>query len=289
MNLLSAFNQYMDEEVLAAGGSLNTCNSYIYACKALIGAWGNIDVELVSLRMIKQFSLKFQRDHSLRTIKNYLSCLRAVLGMCERQGIDVIPPCNIVLPKTKAIPPTFIEENEADILIETAMQPSRGYPAINRLRNALIIKMLFTTGLRVGELCALNIKDIHNREFTVVGKSKEPRVCYITEEVEEMIDEYLNMRDDHDPALFVSNQTGGRRISVKTVQAMFRRVRGLVDMDEVHPHTMRHSFCTALLEAGVDIRDTAELMGHQSWNTTKIYTHISNQRLKGVYHSAMGQ
>lgn len=287
MKISEAFSQYEEEEVLAMGGSLNTSENYKYACKAFISELGNIEVENITMKMVKRFTVEFRKDHSMRTVRNYLACLRSVIGMCEGCGLEVISADSITLPKVKIEVPTFINDDEVDKLIEAARIPVRGYPKVNRFRNELIIKMLYCTGLRVSELCNVDIHDIRDREFTVVGKSKEPRTCYITEEVEDMIKEYIEMRSDHNPALFVSEQTNGKRLSTGTVQLMFRRVRKLAGLDDVHPHTMRHSFCTKLLESGVDIRDTAELMGHQSWNTTKIYTHISNERLKNIYNRAM--
>lgn len=283
MRISKAFEMYANCEILAVGGSVNTCEAYHYAARAFISEWGNIDVERVTIRMTQDFSVSYQKNHSLRTVRNYLTCLRAVLDLCERNGMDVINPKNIRTPKPPKIVPLCLDETEVERLIKVAQKSVRGYPRINQFRNVLIIRMLYDTGLRIGELCRLNVDDIHNREFTVIGKSKEPRTCYISEEVEAMIRKYLSMRSDHNRALFVSSQTGGERISPKTVQLMFRRVRQKAGLEGVHPHTMRHSFCTRLLEQGVDIRDTAELMGHQSWNTTKIYTHIKNSRLKSIY------
>lgn len=287
MRLSKAFEMYTNCEILAVGGSPNTCEAYYYAMQAFIGKWGNIAIENVTLRMTRDFSVSYQKNHSISTVRNYLTCLRAVIGLCERTGLDVINPESIKPPKRLKTVPLCIGEDEVERLLQAAEQPMRGYPKINRYRNVLIIKMLYATGLRIGELCRLNVEDIHNREFTVIGKSKEPRTCYITEEIEEMIEKYLGMRDDNNRALFVSAQTGGERISPKTVQLMFRRVRKEAHVAAVHPHTLRHSFCTRLLEEGVDIRDTAELMGHQSWNTTKIYTHIHNERLKNIYDRAI--
>ncbi len=287
MKISEAFDFYANCEILAVGGSLNTCDAYKYAAKAFIRAWGDIKIEEITVRMTREFSCSFQKDHSTSTVRNYTTCLRAVLALCETNGFEVVNPKLIRPPKPTKTTPAYVSEHEINRLITAANTPRRGYPAINRLRNVLIIKMLYATGLRVGELVRLNIGDIHNREFTVIGKSKEPRTCYITAEIEELIKEYIDKRSDSNRALFVSSQTGGQRISKKTVQLMFRKVRKKAGIRDVHPHTMRHSFCTKLLEEGVDIRDAAELMGHQSWNTTKIYTHIRNARLKNIYDKAM--
>lgn len=294
MKISEAFQEYIEEEIIAIGGSLNTCEAYRYALKAFISEWGNLDVEEIDALAVKRFCLAFQtnahtkqRVHSIGTVRNYVCCLSAVIGMCKANGLQVIDPRKIRIPKREKKIPFCLDEYEIEELVEVAGRPNRGYPAINRFRNVLIIKMLYCTGLRVGELCRLNHTDIRDRQFVVIGKSKDARSCFITEEVERMIGEYLKMRDDSNPALFVSNQTGGERISPKTVQSMFRRIRRELAVGPATPHTMRHSFCTKLLDRRVDIRHTAELMGHQSWNTTRIYTTIRNRTLKDEYERAM--
>lgn len=294
MRISEAFQEYIEEEIIGVGGSLNTCEAYKYAMKAFIGEWGNINIEDIDVLMVKRFCIAFQtnaktkqRVHSIGTVRNYVCCLTAVIGMCKTNGFQVLNPRKIRIPKREKKIPFCLDEPEIEELIEVAGRPNRGYPSTNRFRNVLIIKMLYCTGLRISELCKLNYTDIRNREFVVVGKSKYPRPCFITKEVEQMIDTYLKMRNDSNPALFVSNQTGGSRISPKTVQAMFRRVRSELAVGPATPHTMRHSFCTHLLDRRVDIRHTAEMMGHQSWNTTKIYTTIKNRTLRDEYERAM--
>lgn len=292
MLISEAFDLYIREEIAANGGSINTCEGYKYAMRAFITEWGNIDVEEITPLSVKQFTFNFQfnvkdREHSAGTTRDYLACLRSVLRMCRERGVQTLSPDAIKLPKREKKIPLCLEEHEIEQLIQAASRSCRGYPAINRFRNVLIIKMLYATGLRISELCRLDINDIHNREFVVVGKSRDPRVCYITEEIEEMITQYLSMRTDNNAALFVSAQTGGKRLSPKTVQMMFRRIRRQLSVGKATPHTMRHSFCTKLLECGVDIRHTAKLMGHQNWDTTRIYTHIKDRQLKDVYDAVM--
>lgn len=288
MKISEAFDMYINYEVLASGGSINTCEEYKYAAKTAIGYFGNISIERVDLLRAQKYYLDLCKIKKQSTARGYVMCLRAVIGYCRRKGLKTIDPQDLKVPKRVKQEISWLSEEQVNEFAAIASRPMRGYPTINRLRNVLIIKMLYATGLRISELCRLNIDDIHNREFTVfTSKSKEPRVCYITEEVEDLIREYLSMREDTNSALFVSAQTGGERISPKTVQLMFRRVCAQSKFHNIHPHTMRHSFCTKLLSEGVDIRDTAELMGHQSWNTTKIYTHITNPRLKKIYEKAM--
>lgn len=282
MLISEAFDNY-NLRIMSSGGSTNTSSAYRYACKSIITYFGNIDITEIKLEGIQKYYLSLVRDHSQGTARNYTMCLKAVIGICYRQGLKTVNPDNIIVAKREKCSIPYLGEHEAEELMEMAGRPMRGYPKLNRIRNVLIIKMLFMTGLRISELCKLNISDVKAEKFVVVGKSKEPRLCFINDELKNDIAKYLELRTDNNVALFVSSQTGFKRISIKTVQLMFRRVRSYLDLGKITPHTMRHSFCVKLLESNVDIRDTATLMGHQSWNTTKQYTHITNNRLKGVY------
>lgn len=146
--------------------------------------------------------------------------------------------------------------------------------------------MLFETGLRVGELCALDRNSIKNNTFSVIGKSKNIRVCFVTNNLMGEIGNYLIMRDDDNPALFITNETQ-KRITPANVQEMFRRMSRKSGLAGVHPHTMRHSFATYLMEKGIGLREIAELLGHESMETTKIYTHVKNDHLRKIYNSVM--
>ena len=150
-----------------------------------------------------------------------------------------------------------------------------------------IVKLILATGLRISEVCKLDLGDIKNKQFTVTGKSKEPRLCFVTQDVEDAIDDYLAIRHDWSSrALFVSYLTG-KRVTPNNIQGVFRRVcESSGKFKGVHPHTLRHSFATRMLEHGMDLRYIAELMGHQSIETTRIYTHYSNARLRSEYYRA---
>ncbi len=157
------------------------------------------------------------------------------------------------------------------------------------MRNIAITKLILAAGLRVSEVCSINLGDIKNRQFTVVGKSKEPRLVFITADTERAINDYLDVRSNWgDNALFVS-YLSGKRITPNNIQGIFRRVCASSRFSGVHPHTLRHSFATRMLEHGMDLRYIAELMGHQSIETTRIYTHYSDNRLKAEYERANSQ
>ena len=137
------------------------------------------------------------------------------------------------------------------------------------------------------EMSKLNKNSIKNRQMTIVGKSLEPRLCFINRDTELAIYEYLSARNDIEPALFISNQNG-KRITESNIQRIFQRVceNSNGKFEKVHPHTLRHCFATSMLDRGVAIVYIQDFMGHQSLDTTKIYTHYSNNKLREVYEKA---
>ena len=180
----------------------------------------------------------------------------------------------------------YLTESEIERFIEVVSAKYRGYSRINRLRNKAIVNLLYDSGVRVSELCLLNRNSIKERQFTVIGKSKNPRICFITRKTEEVIAEYLAERNDNEKALFIATQNG-KRTTPDTIRKIFQNACKRSDFINVHPHTIRHSFATRLLEKEVDIRYIAELMGHESLDTTKMYTHFSNPKLKKIYEKAL--
>ena len=295
MKISEAFAEYRRVEIQGRGCSLKTDEDAKYTGIVAEKFFGDISVRKIQPAQVSDFYLDLvapqlgsyrSRPVSQNTARNYVMRLRSVMRFCQQQGIKVVDPGKIVVPKREKKYANFIDIEQFDRLYEQVSQPRRGYAQINRVRNALIVKMLFYTGLRISELCALNRDTIRNRQFTVVGKSKHPRPCFITREIEQDINEYLNMRDDTNPALFIANETK-ERIRPGNVQRMFREHTRAIGMTRVTPHTMRHSFATRMIDDKVDIRYVADMLGHQNLNTTQQYTHVKDYKLREIYISVL--
>lgn len=296
MKLSEAFSEYARIEIQGRGCSLKTYEGVKSAGKVALQFFGDINIKRIDAKRINDFYLDLTTNFNRKTGKcriisnntarGYIVTLRAVIKHCYKEGIRTVKPERIIVPKREKKQANFIDTQQYNQLMDELGQPRKGYAKINRVRNQLIVKMLFYTGLRVSELCALNRDSIRNREFSVVGKSKYPRPCFITKEIEGDIEKYLSMRQDNSPALFVANETG-ERISPCTIQRVFRLASKRAHLTKVTPHTMRHSFATRLIDDQVDIRIVAALLGHQDLNTTKQYTHIRDYRLRQVYENAM--
>ena len=286
MKIHEAFVEYRRHEVLAMNYSPSTFQSYMNAEKKAISFFGNTDVRNITIDGIHELYLDMLGECCPDTARAYLSKIRVVLRYCRNHGENTIDPEQIKLPRREKKVARFLSQEEYARFVNEISRSHRGYKNIDRIRNTLVAEMLFATGLRVSELCALNRDSISDRQFVVVGKSKEPRVCFITEDIERKIRYYLAMRTDNNRALFVDSNTG-ERMKSRNVQRVFRRVSKNSSVNACTPHTMRHSFATYMVEGGVDIRFVAALLGHQSLQTTQKYTHIRDAKLKQVYESAM--
>lgn len=286
MKISEAFDSFVREEVLAMNYSANTFKAYKFAEKSIISYFGDIPIKKIEISSVHDYYLWLIGRVSKNTARRYVSDLRAVLKYCRKRRVKVMNPDEIKTPRAEKKVARFLSEEEYEQFLNAAMQPTRGYSAKNRARNVLIIRMLYETGLRVSELCALDRNTIHNREFTVVGKSKDPRPCYITKDIEQMLGAYLAMRDDNNVALFIADQNG-LRITAHNVQRIFRNVSKKAGIGIVTPHTLRHSYATRFIERGVDIRIVSALLGHQSLATTQTYTHVTDYLLRQAYEIAM--
>jgi integrase/recombinase XerC len=157
------------------------------------------------------------------------------------------------------------------------------------------METLYSTGMRVSELVAMNLDDIDflGEVVHIRGKGKKERICPISSSVLQIIQHYMefrNKRAQHNgnfdgKVLFVNKH--GKRLSTRSVRRKMDKYLKIAGLDPaISPHTLRHSFATHMLNRGADLRSVQELLGHQSLSTTQIYTHLTTKKLKDVYSSA---
>ena len=160
------------------------------------------------------------------------------------------------------------------------------------VRNRCIIETIYACGLRISECCDLLMKNVDQKEMIVrvIGKGNKERIVPFYPRLNELFDLYKNMyrnefaKDDF-PYLFVSNRGG--KISPRSVQLLLEDVKIKAGLEvDIHPHMLRHSFATHLLDNGADLRTVQELLGHENLSTTQLYTHLTYDRLKGAVDKA---
>lgn len=292
MKLSKAFDTFIEYEVNGMGKAKNTARSYENARVAFIKYYGDREIRRITLDDIHNFYLDVIQKSSINTGRTYIARVRVVLGYFYQKGMARVNPNDIKTPREEKRATRFLSEYEVQKFVEHVGEYRQKLHSYSQQRDTLIVKTLFATGLRIGELCALNRDSIQDRQFVVVGKSKQPRPCFITTEIETLIKEYLKTRTDDCEALFVNDW--GNRISPDNVRRMFKKVLHSCGMNDITPHTLRHSFATKLIDEGVDIRFVAAFLGHQNLQTTQRYTHVRNCKLYEIYqqkienHSCVG-
>lgn len=283
------FNNFIKDEIIYRGLSSNTLESYHYFGVLFNRYVGNVKLTDITMPVVRNFRESLMAYQKQDTTSNYVCNLRVFLRYCVDNGYKVGVNVNLIRQAKRQkrlldIP----SDDEVKDFIQLVGTPYRGYSRLNRLRNKAMVLVLYSSGIRVGELCALNKGDIKDRQFIVIGKSKEPRLCFISEEAELAINEYLDARKDNESALFVQ-KANGLRITTATVRNVFKNacMRSHGKFAGIHPHTLRHCFATRLIERNVDIGSVGTLLGHCSLDTTRIYTHYSNPQLKRIYQTAL--
>lgn len=288
MQISEAFALYREAEIVAAGLSAKTYESYIYAEKHAVKFFGNSPINRVTPMQVRdyyKYLLTWQRPD---TARGNIVCLRSVIKLCQKHTKMRITPEDIKVPKREKRVTKCLDEEQVAEFIEILAEHRRGYAKVNRLRNVAMAEVLYSSGIRVSELCRLNRNSIRHRQFVVIGKSKNPRVCFISPQAEQHLNDYLATRTDTNPALFIANETG-ERVKTGGVRRVFRQACGRSEFEGIHPHTMRHSFATTLLSKGVDITYIADMMGHTSIETTRMYQHFENPKLREIHEKCFSE
>ena len=255
--------------------------------------------------------LSRKRSHKTReyldkdTQYRYLSALRLLLKFFNKRGIS----CGLVsddvdLPRIAKAGSNikFLTIDQIKKFLET---PSR-IDSLAGLRDRAILEVLFSTGMRVGELVKLNHKqfnvqyikkqNIQHLELSVKGKGNKVRNVYFSKRALEWLVRYLEARKDNSPALFISlsnnvrgDQMSERRLTIRSVERLVEKYRLMSGIPvEITPHVLRHSFATHLLSQGADLRSVQELLGHADVSTTQVYTHVTNPQLREVHRRFAG-
>ncbi|MEE9199541.1 MAG: tyrosine recombinase XerC [Dehalococcoidia bacterium] len=230
-----------------------------------------------------------RQGHEMRSVARKISVLRSFYRYLVREKVvDSNPVSRISLPKLDRKLPSFLSRQEASKLVEA---PDREVPLA--LRDRALLELLYAAGLRVSEVVGLDVDDVdlHAREMRVLGKGSKERLALMGRPALEALERYLShgrgkLIDGRRTTALFLNRYGGR-LSVRSVQNLVRRYAlraGIVQ--QVHPHTLRHSFATHLLDGGADLRVVQELLGHESLSTTQIYTHMTIAETKKSYLKA---
>lgn len=222
------------------------------------------------------------------TIIRKLVGLRVFCKYLMGEGaLESNPTANLVSPKRVRKLPRFLTPDKVE---QALALPDLTLPL--GVRDRAILELFYGSGLRRQELVDLNLEgvDFSNQQVRVLGKRARERVVPLSRAAKQALEQWRGVRrelvaEDNEHALFLSAK--GRRISAAEVYATVRHYLRQVDgLEKAHPHVLRHSFATHLLDAGADLVAVKEMLGHRSLDTTQIYTHVTPQRLQKAYHQA---
>lgn len=253
----------------------------------------------ITEQMVREFRISLNRSPGVsstmkKNTQNYhLIALRAFLKFLRKRDVASLNPERIELAKTGGRDLDLITAQE----LERFMKGPTG-DALQALRDRAILELLFSTGLRVSELCSLDQDlDLTRDEFSVRGKGEKVRVVFLSPSAKKAVAEYLKRRGDMSEALFVSYGKGGKskgkdlpRLTPRSVERIVKHYATKAGITrKVTPHVIRHSFATDLLSNGADLRSVQAMLGHANIATTQVYTHVTDSHLRDVHKAFHGK
>ncbi len=244
----------------------------------------NIDYEVVT----KYLKYLYERKINKSSISRKLSSIRGFYNYLVRENIVQNNYFKEVSnPKKDFYLPKFLKNEEMDKIFSICEENS----PINQ-RDTLIVELLYATGLRVSELVNIKINNIDftNQTIKVLGKGSKERIVIYNNHTKKALDTYLNdgyhFFNKKNSGFLILNKDGNR-LSDRYIRIIIDRLVRKANLDiKISPHTLRHTFATDMLENGSDLMTVKELLGHESLDTTSIYTHITNEQMKKVYENA---
>ncbi len=231
-----------------------------------------------------------KRDRARATIRLDFAALRSFYRfLCERKGLATNPLLVVSLPKADKRLPVFLTTTQIEALLRAPHEAKQEKQAPSWMpwRDAAILELFYSSGLRLAELAALDVRDIdpYNETVRVLGKGSKERIVPVGEPALEAIQQYRQRAQVQAGPLFLSKLR--KRLGPASIWTLVKKYLRLAQIPvPASPHKLRHSFATHLLDAGADLRSVQSLLGHASLSTTQIYTHVTTERLKKAYDQA---
>jgi site-specific recombinase XerD len=297
MHLLELKRQFLEYLEIERGRSLKTIANYDHYLSRFLelSNLSQSEPNALTEELLRTFRLTLSRQKGAKvkgqaegTLKKktqnyYLIALRSFLKYMRKRNISALSPDAIELAKVGSRDLDLLTHEELLRLLET--------PDLSKLsgkRDKAILELLFSTGLRISELCSLNRDiDLSKDDFSIRGKGEKIRVVFFSDFAKEMVQLYLSSRDDMEKPLFISysgKSSESKRLTPRSIERIIARYAIAAGISKkVTPHVIRHAFATSLLRSGADLRSVQLLLGHANISTTQIYTHITDSELEKVH------
>jgi integrase/recombinase XerC len=290
---IDAFARYLADERRSSTRTVETYIRDLRSFRDFVREEGlPADARKLDIVALRGFLSSLFRSNQASTLSKKVSAIRSFYRfLLKRRMIDENPAAGLRSPKVAKSLPRFLTVDQAFRVMDSPPKEStRAKPL--QARDSALLETLYGTGVRVGELASMNIDDcdFEAASARVLGKGGKERVVPLGRSAVEALAAYLPERrgllakakEGDEQALWLSRR--GTRLSVRQVQNIVRRHGTLgAGRGDLHPHAMRHTCATHLLDAGADLRAIQELLGHASLSTTQRYTHVSVDRLMEVY------
>ena len=296
-NIHDLKQQFLEYIEIEKGRSVKTVENYNHYLTRFIEFAKIKDPKDLSESTMREYRLWLNRQSTgnnkatgatlkKKTQNYYLIALRAFLKYLAKRGVKTLSPEYIELAK---VGERHIDVISADELGRLLKAPDGD--DVNSLRDKAILELLFSTGLRVSELCSLpRDLDLSSDEFSIRGKGDKVRVVFLSDEAKKIVKRYLDKRVDVDDAMFVkvgkneSNKTKETALTSRSIERIVKYYAIKAGISKkVTPHVIRHCFATDLLGNGADLRSVQMLLGHANISTTQIYTHVTDSELKRIH------
>jgi len=249
-------------------------------------SWRDCTADDFRLYLFELMKLELARS----TIRLRFAALRSFYKyLVHRRGLGVSPLADVQLPKSERKLPIILNLSQMEQLLEMPMKVEAGPRAKpwQAVRDVAIMEMFYSSGLRVSELVALDVRDVDflSETVRVLGKGRKERMVPIGSIAMKAIQTYRQQAQVHSGPLFINKSL--KRLSARSVQLLLKKYLQASDIGfEVTPHKLRHTFATHMLDHGADLRSVQTLLGHASLSTTQIYTHVTKERMKEAYNAA---
>lgn len=288
------FALYLETEKRCSPNTVSTYRRTLEELRAYLASEGlPLDATRLHVVALRGWLASMFERCSNATLARKIATVRSFYRFLLRKGLATQnPAATLKSPKVKRKLPRFLTVDEAFRVVE-APEEDAARPEPLRRRDAAMLELLYGAGLRVSELAGLTLASIEGRAVRVVGKGHKERLVPFGGPAERALEAYLAVRpslrgkngEQHPDALFLGRY--GTALSTRQIAKIVHRYGALgAGRGDLHPHALRHSCATHLLDAGADLRSIQELLGHASLSTTQRYTHVSVDRLMEVYDRA---